>query len=92
VKLIQELYISAGRAAQRTPRLQYMNLTCHFGLIDYSFDYQVKEKVATATWTDLSLAGYAPNECIVQVWRDAAFQHTGIASSLEVKLGRPVTS
>ncbi|KAG2026226.1 hypothetical protein GB937_001733 [Aspergillus fischeri] len=93
VKLIQEFYISAGRAAQRMPRLQYMNLTCHFGLIDHSFDYQVKEKVATVTWTDLSLAGYAPDECIVQVWRDAAFQHTGIASSLEVKLiGRTVTS
>jgi hypothetical protein len=90
-KLIQEFYISAGRAAQRMPRLQYMNLTCHYGLIDHSFDYQVKEKVATATWTDLSLAGYAPDESIVQVWRDAAFQHIGITSSLEVKLiGRTV--
>ncbi|RHZ64675.1 hypothetical protein CDV55_106551 [Aspergillus turcosus] len=49
VKPIQEFYISAGRAAQRMPRLQYMNLACHFGLINHEFDYQVKEKVATAT-------------------------------------------
>ncbi|GIJ89545.1 hypothetical protein Asppvi_008487 [Aspergillus pseudoviridinutans] len=83
-KLIQEFYISAGTAAQRMPRLQYMVLKCYSGLITHEFQYQVEEKVATATWTDL--AGYAPEECVVQVWRDAAFEHTGVESSLEVKL------
>ncbi|GIK07117.1 hypothetical protein Aspvir_002772 [Aspergillus viridinutans] len=91
VKLIQEFYISAGRAAQRMPRLQYMDLKCSPGLISHQFEYQVEEKGATATWTDL--AGYAPEECVVQAWRDAAFEHTGMESSLEVKLvGRTGTT
>jgi hypothetical protein len=93
VKLIHEFYISAGRAAQRMPRLEYMRLRCFFALTHHEFEYEVKGNAATATWTDLAPAGYAPDECIVQVWRDAAFKHTGIASSLEVKLiGRTGTT
>ncbi|KAF7131456.1 hypothetical protein CNMCM5793_004681 [Aspergillus hiratsukae] len=91
VKLIQEFYISAGKAAQRMPRLQIMNLKCFFGLVSHEFAYEVKENAATATWTDSG--GYAPEECVVQVWRDAALQHTGMASSLEVKSnGRTVAT
>ncbi|GFF89698.1 hypothetical protein IFM47457_08237 [Aspergillus lentulus] len=74
VGLLQEFYISAGRAAQRMPRLQCMDLKCFAPL----------GKAATAIWT--APAEYAPEECVVNVWRDAAFQHTGEESSLEVEL------
>jgi hypothetical protein len=84
MELLQELYISAGRAAQHMPRLQCMDLKCVFTLVSHGFMYEVNEKAATATWTDP--AAYAPEECVLQVWRDAAFEHTGVESSLEVKL------
>jgi hypothetical protein len=84
VELIRELYISAGRAAQRMPRLQCMDLKCFSSLVSHGFVYEVKGKAATATWTDP--AAYVPDEGVVNVWRDAAFQHTGVESGLEVKL------
>ncbi|KAF4219271.1 hypothetical protein CNMCM5878_003575 [Aspergillus fumigatiaffinis] len=84
VELIRELYISAGRAAQRMPRLQCMDLKCFSSLVSHGFVYEVKGKAATATWTDP--AAYVPDEGVVNVWRDAAFQHTGVESSLEVEL------
>lgn len=84
VGLLQEFYISAGRAAQRMPRLQCMDLKCFAPLVSHGFVYEVKGKAATAIWT--APAEYAPEECVVNVWRDAAFQHTGEESSLEVEL------
>ncbi|PKX95425.1 uncharacterized protein P174DRAFT_419363 [Aspergillus novofumigatus IBT 16806] len=84
VERIQEFYISAGRAAQRMPRLQCMDLKCFSPLVSHGFVYEVKGKAATAAWTDP--AAYAPAEGVLNVWRDAAFQHTGVESSLEVEL------
>jgi hypothetical protein len=61
-----------------------MDLKCLSSLVSNGFVYEVKGKAATATWTDP--AAYVPEEGVVNVWRDAAFQHTGVESSLEVKL------
>lgn len=83
-ELINEFYVSAGRAAQRMPKLKYMHLETSSGQGRHWFQYEVKGKTATATWADMIL--FQPEERVLEVWRDAARQHTGSESNLEVKL------
>ncbi|KAJ5745918.1 hypothetical protein N7520_011100 [Penicillium odoratum] len=81
-KLMNELYMSSGRAAQRMPRLKSMSTRTWEDRAYHSFEYEVDGTTAKATWDAKSL--FTPDEPVLQAWRDAAFQHTGV--ELEVQL------
>ncbi|KAJ5640651.1 hypothetical protein N7528_000276 [Penicillium herquei] len=79
---LNELYMFAGRAAQRMPRLKSMSIgNKEFGVYLH-FKYEVDGTTAKATWDGRSV--YTPDDPTLQAWRDAAFQHTGL--ELEVQL------
>ncbi|KAL4874661.1 hypothetical protein BJY04DRAFT_211876 [Aspergillus karnatakaensis] len=70
--LLRDIYVSAGRAAQRMPRLQHMAIKCfdcRFAMHD--FDY-IFDKVKSEL-----------EEEVFRVWRDAAFQHTGFENRVQ---------
>ncbi|KAJ5706902.1 hypothetical protein N7488_006703 [Penicillium malachiteum] len=81
-KPLNGLYMFAGRAAQRMPRLKSMSIgTEEFGVYLH-FKYEVDGTTAKATWDGRNV--YTPDEPTLQAWRDAAFQHTRL--ELEVQL------
>jgi hypothetical protein len=95
-ELINEFYMSAGRAAQRMPKLKYMEVVIYWDRADHWFRYKTNGETATATWADAVV--FHPEERVLQIWRDVARQHTGLDSQLEVvieclpgKEVRPVT-
>jgi hypothetical protein len=77
-------YTPVGRAAQRMPRLKYMELHIHHSRARHEFKYKVKDKTVTASWADEIV--FQPEERVLQIWRDVACQHTGSHSSLEVEI------
>ncbi|KAJ6109960.1 hypothetical protein N7486_002195 [Penicillium sp. IBT 16267x] len=81
-ELMNELYMSSGRAAQRMPRLKFMSIRTSEAHAYHSFEYEVDGTTAKETWDAKSL--FTPDEPVLQAWRDAAFQHTGV--ELEVQL------
>lgn len=83
-ELINDFYMSAGRAAQRMPKLRYIEIEIMWGRTQHSFKYTTNGETATATWADLIV--FRPEERVLQVWRDVARQHTGLDSNLDVKI------
>jgi len=81
-ELMNEWYMFSGRAAQRMPRLKFMSIRTSEAHAYHSFDYKVDGTTAKATWDAKSL--FTPDGPVLQAWRDAAFQHTGV--ELEVQL------
>lgn len=82
--VFNELYVSAGRAAKRMPRLEYMSLETRCGLGMHSFTFEVKHGAAKATWDDTH--GLYPEDRVLQIWQEVASQRTGLG--LEIKYVR----
>ncbi|KAJ5919201.1 hypothetical protein N7466_010144 [Penicillium verhagenii] len=86
-KLMNGLYMSSGRAAQRMPRLKFMSIQTKEARAYHYFKYEVDGTTvdgmtAKATWDAMGV--FTPDDTVLQAWRDAAFQHTGV--ELEVRL------
>jgi hypothetical protein len=82
-ELLRDLSLSAGRAAQRMPRLQRMQLKCHFNCALHDYDSLVDGKTASATWGDI--IALEPEKDVLAVWRDAAFYHTGVENGIQFR-------
>ncbi len=81
--LLRDIYVSAGRAAQRMPRLQHMEIKCFSNRALHEFGYIVDGHSASATWTDSIKAEL--EEEVFRVWRDAVFQHTGVKNAIQFR-------
>ncbi|KAJ6007241.1 hypothetical protein N7540_011217 [Penicillium herquei] len=82
-RLMNGLYLSPARAAQRMPQLKIMSIRISEGHNHLSFEYKVDGSTAKATW-DCDKP-FTPDEPVLQAWRDAGFRHTGVESEIEVK-------
>ncbi|KAL3484495.1 hypothetical protein BJX62DRAFT_248375 [Aspergillus germanicus] len=67
----------------RMPRLQRIQLKCHFNRALHDYDYLVDGKTASATWGDT--IALEPEKDVLAVWRDAAFYHTGVANGIQFR-------
>ncbi|KAL3451861.1 hypothetical protein BJX65DRAFT_303581 [Aspergillus insuetus] len=81
--LLRDFYVSAGHAAQRMPRLQHMQLRSGTRRAIHDFRYIVDDNSVSATWGDT--VSLEPEEDVLQVWRDAAFQHTGVENAIQLR-------
>ncbi|KAJ5653872.1 hypothetical protein N7490_000875 [Penicillium lividum] len=59
-KLMNELYMSSGRAAQQMPRLKSMSIRTSEAKAYHSFEYKVDGTTTKATWDAKSL--FTPDE------------------------------
>ncbi|ORY59242.1 uncharacterized protein BCR38DRAFT_412945 [Pseudomassariella vexata] len=75
-QLLSELYLTAGKAALRMPRLRYMQLgPMGWNSWTHLFVYEIDGRRATASW-NASLRFQPPPE-VLDAWKTVAWEHTG---------------
>jgi hypothetical protein len=79
--VFNELYASAGRAAKRMPKLEYVSLETRCGLGMHSFTFEVKHGAAEATWDDTH--ELYPEDRVLQIWQEVASQRSGLGLGIK---------
>jgi hypothetical protein len=60
-----------------------MQLKCYSNRALHGYEYIVDGKSASATWSDTLFL--EPEEKVFRVWRDVAFQHTGVENGIQFR-------
>ncbi|PYH95602.1 hypothetical protein BO71DRAFT_473675 [Aspergillus ellipticus CBS 707.79] len=73
-KLMNELYVSAARAALDMPRLKLMGLVADYNAVVHRFTYSVFSGTAEALWA--AEDRFTPEKRVISAWNAIAMRHT----------------